>query len=81
MLLTYSIFGEDYFSPIDLSWFLCWNNYLLNTESTVIPLLFFFYLSIYLVVSGLSCGMWDLLLGHVGFSLVVARRLQNTPAL
>ena len=38
---------------------------------------FFFFrkIFIYLVASGLSCGMQDLLLGHVGFSPVVALRL------
>ena len=36
------------------------------------------YLCIYLAASGLGCGMRDLLLRHIGFSLVVAHGLWNT---
>ena len=32
----------------------------------------FIYLFIYLAALGLRCGMWDLSLWHVGFSLVVS---------
>ena len=56
---------------------------LLSQECTVKKIVlpkrdfFFFFrkIFIYLVASGLSCGMQDLLLGHVGFSPVVALRL------
>ena len=46
-------------------------------------LLFFFFFNIYLFIyfifaaSGLSCGLWDPPLRHVGFSLVVARVLSS----
>ena len=40
---------------------------------------FIYFLFIYfLAASGVSCGTWDLLLGHVGFSLVAALRLLSS---
>ena len=37
--------------------------------------MFFKFIYLILAALGLSCGTWDLLLQHAGFSLVVARGL------
>ena len=63
------------------AWDWQWKHWVLATVSPGNSLFFFcfFFLIIYLVVSGLSCGMWDLSLWlegsslqHVGWSLDVA---------
>ena len=52
-------------------------NTLAGFFSSFLSLFFFKYLFIYLAALGLSCGMRDLSLRRVGFSLVVARRLSS----